>query len=35
MRGMCPGVVCDLFIYRMRYDDMEHGVKRKKDTIYD
>lgn len=25
---MRPGVVMDLFIYRMRYDDMEHGIKR-------
>jgi hypothetical protein len=25
-----PGLICDLYVYRMRYDDMEHGVKRKR-----
>jgi len=26
---MAPGLVCDLFIYRMRYDDQLHGIRRK------
>lgn len=35
MHTMPPGVVCDLFIMRMRYDDQEHGIRRKKERIYD
>lgn len=29
-RRMTPGMIADLYIYRMRYDDMEHGIRRKK-----
>ena len=25
-----PGLICDLYVYRMKYDDMEHGIKREK-----
>ena len=32
---MPPGMICDLFIYRMRYDDGQHGIRRKKPVIYD
>lgn len=32
---MSPGLVCDLYIYRLRYDDIQHGIKRRKETIYD
>lgn len=35
MRHLSPGLVCDLYVYRLRYDDAEHGIKRKKDRIYD
>lgn len=28
MKHMQPGFVIDLFVYRMRYDDQEHGIKR-------
>ena len=24
-----PGVVMDLYLYRQRYDDEQHGIKRK------
>jgi len=27
--GLSPGAVCDLFVYRQRYDDQQHGLKRK------
>lgn len=32
---MKPGLLCDLYIMRLRYDDEEHGIRRKKDKIYD
>lgn len=32
---MEPGLVCDLYVMRLRYDDMEHGIRRKKEKIYD
>ena len=35
MRGMYPGMICDLYIYRMRYDDNQHGIQRQKPKIYD
>ena len=35
MGPMAPGLVCDLYTYRMRYDDEQHGIKRKKREIYD
>ena len=35
MWNMAPGLILDLFVYRMNYDDMEHGICRKKDVIYD
>lgn len=28
MGKLTPGFVCDLYIYRQRYDDQEHGIKR-------
>lgn len=27
---MNPGLLCDLYIYRTRYDDQQHGLKRRK-----
>lgn len=30
-----PGMIEDLYIYRQRYDDQQHGLKRKKETCYD
>lgn len=35
MGRLAPGLVCDLYVLRMRYDDMEHGIRRGKETIYD
>ena len=35
MGPLAPGLVCDLYAYRMRYDDEQHGIKRKKREIYD
>lgn len=32
---MPPGLICDLYVMRLRYDDAEHGIRRKKPTIYD
>lgn len=29
--SMAPGLILDLYVYRMQYDDMEHGVQRKKE----
>ena len=28
MQRMVPGLVMDLYLYRMRYDDQQHGIKR-------
>lgn len=30
-----PGLIEDLYIYRQRYDDQQHGIRRKKETCYD
>lgn len=30
-----PGMIEDLYVYRQRYDDQQHGIKRKKETCYD
>ena len=35
MGPLAPGLICDLYIYRLRYDDMEHGIRRQKEQIYD
>ena len=35
MRTLAPGLLCDLYVLRMRYDDQQHGIKRKKETCYD
>lgn len=35
MQDMEPGLVLDLYVYRMKYDDMEHGIVRGKQRIYD
>ncbi len=32
---MPPGLICDLYVMRLRYDDEEHGIRRKKEVIYD
>lgn len=29
---MPPGMICDLFIYRQRYEDEQHGIRRKKES---
>lgn len=35
MGPLKPGLICDLYVLRLRYDDMEHGITRKKETIFD
>lgn len=35
MGKLSPGLICDLYVYRLRYDDMEHGIRREKEKIYD
>lgn len=30
-----PGMIEDLYVYRQRYDDQQHGIQRKKETCYD
>ena len=35
MQMMPPGLILDLFIYRRDYDDMENGIKREIQQIYD
>jgi hypothetical protein len=32
---MKPGLLCDLYIMRLRYDDEEHGIRRKQEKIFD
>lgn len=35
MMPLTPGAVCDLYLYRMRYDDEQHGIVRKKQQFDD
>ena len=35
MYDMMPGLILDLYIYRRDYDDMEHGIRRREEQIYD
>jgi hypothetical protein len=35
MGTMPPGLICDLYVMRLRYDDEEHGIKRRRQQIYD
>ena len=35
MRRMTPGLICDLYVMRLRYDDEEHGIKRQRNKRYD
>lgn len=30
MRKLAPGMICDLYVLRQRYDDQLHGIKRAK-----
>ena len=30
MLRLAPGMICDLFVLRQRYDDQQHGIKREK-----
>lgn len=30
MGGLAPGFICDLYVYRQRYDDQQHGIRRTK-----
>lgn len=30
-----PGMIEDLYVYRQRYDDQQHGIQRKKEECYD
>ena len=30
MGPLAPGLICDLFVMRQRYDDQQHGIKRQK-----
>lgn len=32
---MPPGLVCDLFVLRVRYDDQQHGITRKPEGMTD
>ena len=32
---MAPGMICDLFIYRQKYDDEQHGLRRKRELCAD
>ena len=32
---MPPGLICDLYVMRLNYDDEEHGIRRQKNQIYD
>lgn len=29
-RSLSPGLLCDLYLMRQKYDDAMHGIKRKK-----
>lgn len=29
MRRLPPGFVCDMYVLRQKYDDEQHGIKRK------
>lgn len=35
MGPMTPGLIIDLYLMRLQYDDMQHGIRRKKEMIYD
>ena len=35
MQAMAPGLVLDLYVFRRDYDDMENGVRREVQQIYD
>ena len=35
MGKLAPGMVCDLYVMRTAYDDVQHGIRRKTDRIYD
>lgn len=35
MQSLAPGMICDLYIYRMRYDDEQHGIKRARQRCAD
>lgn len=35
MHRMAPGLVCDLYVLRLRYDDMENGIKRATRQMFD
>lgn len=28
---LSPGLICDLYIYRLRYDDAQHGIRRERE----
>lgn len=30
MGALAPGLICDLFVLRQRYDDQQHGIKRER-----
>lgn len=35
MQTLTPGLIMDLYLYRMRYDDQQHGIKRVKEQPED
>ena len=35
MGRLPPGLICDLYVMRLRYDDAQHGIKRRTQEIYD
>jgi hypothetical protein len=30
MQRLAPGLICDLYVMRQRYDDQQHGITRQK-----
>lgn len=35
MLDMPPGLILDLYVYHMDYDDVQHGITRETPRIYD
>lgn len=32
MHRLTPGLICDLYVLRQRYDDQQHGIRRVKES---
>ena len=35
MHPLPPGLICDLYLLRVHYDDEQHGIKRKPEEMPD